>query len=75
MPAPQDFALDHALVRRRFAAAAPRYAGADVLARELARRMDERLAYIRITHPASSIWAAGRAPTSRCSPRAIRRPH
>lgn len=49
MPAPQDFALDHALVRRRFAAAAPRYAGADVLARELARRMDERLAYIRIT--------------------------
>ncbi len=48
MPAPQDFALDRALVRRRFAAAAARYDGADVLARELARRMDERLEYIRI---------------------------
>ncbi|THF60692.1 methyltransferase domain-containing protein [Pseudothauera rhizosphaerae] len=49
MAAPQDFALDRALVRRRFGAAAARPAGADVLARELARRMDERLDYIRFT--------------------------
>ncbi|THF62351.1 methyltransferase domain-containing protein [Pseudothauera nasutitermitis] len=49
MNAPADFALDRALVRRRFGAAAARYAGNAVLARELARRMDERLEYIRFT--------------------------
>lgn len=48
MPAPQDFTLDRALVRRRFAAAATRGDGADPLARELAHRMAERLDYIRI---------------------------
>ncbi|CAL95434.1 methyltransferase domain-containing protein [Azoarcus olearius] len=42
-----DFHLDRALLRRRFAAAAGRYDEADVLAREIARRMDERLDYIR----------------------------
>ncbi len=48
MPAPADFTLDRALLRRRFGAAAAGYARADALARELARRMDERLAYIRL---------------------------
>lgn len=43
------YALDHALLRRRFARAAGAYAHADVLARELGRRMDERLNYIRCT--------------------------
>ena len=44
----EDFALDHALLRRRFALAAASSDGADVLAREVARRMDERLDYIRV---------------------------
>ncbi|MFT3757478.1 methyltransferase domain-containing protein [Thauera sp.] len=44
----EDFALDHGLLRRRFARAAATADGADVLAREIARRMDERLDYIRI---------------------------
>jgi malonyl-CoA O-methyltransferase len=43
-----DFTLDHHLVRRRFGRAASRNARADPLAREVARRMDERLDYIRI---------------------------
>ena len=42
-----DFALDHGLLRRRFGRAAATSDGADVLAREVARRMDERLDYIR----------------------------
>lgn len=43
-----DFTLDHALLRRRFGRAAASSDGTDVLAREVARRMDERLDYIRI---------------------------
>ncbi len=46
-PAGMDFSLDRALLRRRFARAATTSDGADVLAREVARRMDERLEYIR----------------------------
>lgn len=41
--------LDSALVRRRFDRAAAGYAGADALPRELARRLGERLDFIRIT--------------------------
>ncbi|ENO90416.1 methyltransferase domain-containing protein [Thauera linaloolentis] len=44
----EGFALDHGLLRRRFGRAAASSDGADVLAREIARRMDERLEYIRI---------------------------
>lgn len=44
-----DFRLDRRLVRHRAARAATRYAGADFLAREIARRMAERLDYIRLT--------------------------
>ncbi len=43
-----EFGLDRALLRRRFARAAATSDGADVLAREIARRMDERLDYIRL---------------------------
>lgn len=43
-----DFRLDRRLVRQRAARAAARYAGADFLAREIARRMAERLDYIRL---------------------------
>lgn len=43
-----DFALDPQLVRRRYSRAASRNAPADPLTREVARRMDERLDYIRI---------------------------
>lgn len=43
-----DFALDRALVRRRFERAAAHCDDVSVLAREVARRMDERLDYIRI---------------------------
>jgi malonyl-CoA O-methyltransferase len=43
-----DFTLDHALVRRRFERAAAHYDDASMLAREVARRMDERLDYIRV---------------------------
>src|SRR5574340_261254 len=43
-----DFRLDRRLVRRRAARAATRYAGADFLAREIARRMAERLDYIHL---------------------------
>lgn len=43
-----EFALDPQLVRRRFSRAARRNAPADPLTREVARRMDERLDYIRI---------------------------
>lgn len=43
-----DFQLDRRLVRRRAARAAARYAGADFLAREIGRRMAERLDYIRL---------------------------
>lgn len=49
MPTPsQDFSLDHALVRRRFEASAPRAAQHDFVAREIADRMAERLDYIRL---------------------------
>lgn len=48
VPAGDGFALDHGLLRRRFRRAAATTDGADVLAREIARRMDERLDYIRI---------------------------
>lgn len=47
-PAGDGFALDRGLLRRRFRRAAATLDGADVLAREIARRMDERLDYIRI---------------------------
>src|SRR6185369_10418698 len=43
-----DFQLDRRLVRRRAARAAASYTGADFLAREIARRMAERLDYIRL---------------------------
>jgi len=45
----QYFQLDRRLLRQRFDRAAARYDSADVLAREIARRMDERLDYIRIS--------------------------
>ncbi len=48
MIAGDDFILDRSLLRRRFGRAAPSSDGADVLAREIARRMDERLDYIRL---------------------------
>ena len=47
MTAP-DFQLDLRLVRRRAGRAAATYAEVDALAREVARRMGERLDYIRI---------------------------
>lgn len=47
-PDSDDFALDRKLLRRRFARAAATRDDADVLAREVARRMDERLDYIRV---------------------------
>jgi malonyl-CoA O-methyltransferase len=40
--------LDTAQVRRQFARAAPTYAGAAVLAREIERRMLERLEYVKL---------------------------
>jgi malonyl-CoA O-methyltransferase len=43
------YALDRRLVRRRFERAAATCDSVDMLAREVARRMDERLDYIRIT--------------------------
>lgn len=42
------FALDQQLLRQRFGRAAARYDEADLLAREIASRMDERLDYIRL---------------------------
>ncbi|WP_018607830.1 methyltransferase domain-containing protein [Uliginosibacterium gangwonense] len=48
MAAPEDFALDPTLLRRRFAASARHAQEADFLAREVASRMVERLDYIRI---------------------------
>ena len=44
-----SFALDRDLLRRRFERAAATCDGADLLAREIARRMDERLDYIRVS--------------------------
>ncbi|NMG66313.1 methyltransferase domain-containing protein [Azoarcus indigens] len=44
-----DFQLDRSLLRRRYGRAAATSDGADALGREIARRMDERLDYIRIT--------------------------
>ncbi|WP_332669827.1 methyltransferase domain-containing protein [Aromatoleum sp.] len=44
----KDFALDRDLLIRRFGRAAATYDEVSVLAREVARRMDERLDYIRI---------------------------
>jgi len=46
---PQDFRLDHALLRRRLRRAAAQQGDTDFLVREIARRMDERLDLIRIT--------------------------
>lgn len=43
------FALDRHLLRRRFDRAAATCDSVDLLAREIARRMDERLDYIRVT--------------------------
>ncbi|HQX05141.1 MAG TPA: malonyl-[acyl-carrier protein] O-methyltransferase BioC, partial [Zoogloea sp.] len=43
-----DFQLDPRLVRRRAERAAAGYASVDTLAREISRRMGERLDYIRI---------------------------
>ena len=43
------FALDRHLLRRRFDRAAASCDSVDLLAREIARRMDERLDYIRVT--------------------------
>lgn len=40
--------IDHAMVRRRFSRAAPTYGDAAVLAREVERRMLERLGYVRL---------------------------
>ena len=48
-PAAPGFTLDRGLLRRRFERAAPHYDAADALAREVARRMDERLDYIRLS--------------------------
>ncbi len=48
-PKAADFALDRNLLRRRFGCAAATCNRADVLVREVARRMDERLDYIRVT--------------------------
>ncbi|MDR2207739.1 MAG: methyltransferase domain-containing protein [Azoarcus sp.] len=50
MDTPQDFRLDHALLRRRLRQAGVQgdETGSDFLAREIARRMDERLDLIRI---------------------------
>ncbi|MDR0702482.1 MAG: methyltransferase domain-containing protein [Azoarcus sp.] len=48
MGTPPDFRLDHALLRRRFARAAAHCDEAAFLACEVARRMDERLDYMRI---------------------------
>lgn len=48
MTAP-DFQLDPRLVRRRAGRAAANYGQVDTLAREVSRRMGERLDYIRIT--------------------------
>jgi malonyl-CoA O-methyltransferase len=42
------FHLDRGVLKRRFARAAATTDGADPLAREIARRMDERLDYIRV---------------------------
>ena len=49
MATEKDFALDRELLIRRFGDAAATYDDVSVLAREIARRMDERLDYIRIT--------------------------
>ena len=43
------FALDHRLLQRRFERAAATCDGVDMLAREVSRRMDERLEYIRVS--------------------------
>ena len=43
-----DFRLDRTLLHRRLSKAAARGSGSDFLAREIARRMDERLDFIRL---------------------------
>lgn len=48
MSIPQDFEIDKPLARRHFEASATTAAQADFLAREVSRRMAERLDYIRI---------------------------
>ena len=48
MAAAKEFALDRRLLIRRFGRAAATYDQVSVLAREVARRMDERLDYIRV---------------------------
>ncbi|MDR2880827.1 MAG: methyltransferase domain-containing protein [Azoarcus sp.] len=51
MDTPQDFRLDHGLLRRRLRQVAARNieGDSDFLVREIARRMDERLDLIRVT--------------------------
>lgn len=44
-----DFRLDAPSLRQRFSRAAETYDNADMLAREISRRMEERLDYIRLT--------------------------
>ncbi|MEN3111620.1 methyltransferase domain-containing protein [Uliginosibacterium paludis] len=44
----EDFSLDHALIRRRFSAAAQSVSKHDFVAREISSRMAERLDYIRL---------------------------
>jgi malonyl-CoA O-methyltransferase len=48
MSIPVDFQLDHALVRRHFSASVASADSSDFLAREVSKRMAERLDYIRI---------------------------
>lgn len=48
MSTEKDFALDRELLIRRFGRAAATYDDVSILAREVARRMDERLDYIRL---------------------------
>ncbi len=48
MAAPAGFDLDYPLLRRRFGRAAASVDAASALAREVARRMDERLDYLKI---------------------------
>lgn len=43
-----DFRIERDLLRKRFGRVAARYDEADLLAREIGRRMDERLDYIRL---------------------------
>lgn len=57
MTIPQDFSLDRRAARRRFGRSAPHADAAGFLAREVARRMADRLAYIR--HQPARVLDAG----------------